>query len=484
MPGSTNPTHPELSSQLSPQGPKRKCGRQDYGRFDNRLFKTAPIGRALLRNVRVEVELQFAKSKWGFLRGYTPSGILFVNVNIHQQADCKLDWARVRIVLRDKEPDLSSTYPAQITHFFGPKHLTGPEVVEHKESDVQLQPSVQFMGTGVSGLGGSFRKKVEKVHHWVIRGERDSEPATGILGLHCYNKLQWDITENKLKDHRGSKVCTAFAFTHSGHEMLMDVIVEGRLSSKTDRFLEGARKLKFQPDARRKPGQISTTLIGVYSGERPPLDMLAERLEDDMSLANHISQPAKMPKPQQLSFRQKPAGHVPETRATLTSTEERPQEATSAPQQPQPLPESAITTGPTRDVKPLDPTAQRLFCAGQSLLRSPRDLILEEMFDHWDEANISSRSLSPTLVDGGRANETLKDELPEESDSFHSLADMEDKGKTETGPPHPLPSKPESVRMEENGLFEGRIIITERHLSILGAFAIGAVISYIMGMLK
>ncbi|KAL8288311.1 hypothetical protein RB597_000426 [Gaeumannomyces tritici] len=472
MLGVANPTYPELSSP----GPKRKYGRQDYGRFDNICFDSASIGGSLLGKVNVDVGLRFAKSKWGFFRGCTPGGILYIDIDIQQQADCKIDQATVKIVLRDKESGVVSKYPTQVTPFFGPKHLTGTERLEHKESSFQLQPSVQFMGTGLSGLGGSSSAKADKVYHWDIRGQRtNSKAAAGILGLH-YDTLEWKMIENKLEGRSGNKICTAFAFTHSGHEILMDVIVEGKLSSKTDRLREGVKRLKFRPNAGRKPGQISTTLIGVYSGERPQLDMLAAGLEHDMVRENYISQPVMMPKPQQSSFRQEPAGRPPETQGALTSADERAQQATPVLQQPQPLPESG-------SIKLLDPTVQRLLCAGQSLIRSPRDMIFEEMSDQWDEADTPSRSLSPTVVDSGRVNEILKDELPEDTESFHSFVTVEDKEKPEGGLPRPLASKPESRMVLRSRLLEDRII-TENQLSILGAFAIGAVISYIMAMLR
>lgn len=470
--GPTNKIHPELSWQA----PKRKYGRQDYSRFDNICFESASIGGASLGKVDIDVELRFAKSKWGFLHGHTPAGILFVDVDIHQRANCKLEWARVKVVLRDKEPNMPSKYPTQMTHFFGPKHLTGTESLEHKESNLQFQPSAEFMGTGVSGLGASFSSKVEKVHRWDIRGQRIlCRPAAGILGLH-YNALEWEMTENKLESRRGNRICTAFAFTHSGNEILMDVIVEGRLSSKMDRLCGKAKKLKFRPDAGRKPGQISTTLIGVFSGERPSLDMLAAGLENAMLLENLVSQPAEIPKPQQSTFHSGIAEPSPNTSAMSASAEELEKGEVLESQQPQLLPESVLAGSPPGNPQQLDPIVQRLLCAGQSLARSPGELLLEEWSRAWDEDEAPSRSLSPTLVEGGKAAEALKDELTKEPDPLRQSLVVDDRERT---PPHHPTSKVEPIGAPKDGLPKGRLV-SKDHLNILGAFVVGLAISYIV----
>lgn len=113
--------------------------------------------------------------------------------------------------------------------------------------------------------------------------------------------LQWTVSENELESARNNTIHVAFTFEHGGQPFHIYAKVEGTLRSKRDCSLTGLRHLRFGP-RRDRPGDVSTTYIGTYSGYRMPLDELAKGPDLAMQERNWRSKPSEIPAPQHATF--------------------------------------------------------------------------------------------------------------------------------------------------------------------------------------
>lgn len=316
-----------------------------------------------------------------------------------QKPDCKITSATVTVTVRDRKEAGPATFPSQMTDFYGPKSLVGSQRAEQKQIHASFEPSISALGNTVSGMGKSFETSFQLSHRWNFHGSMSADDA-GI-----YRSIVWDLGENKLESGQNGTVHTAFTVMHGGEAFLMDVKVQGKLESIGDRLRQVGRKLKFRPDGRR-PGQISTTLIGAYDGEKPGLDMLAAGLEQAMVLENCIRRPVELPDPQRAVFHEL----RPET-ASLRSQASGGSYPSPAQSEPPSLGAPSPSAGSANLQAPLalEPgdhieLRNRLLCSAESLMRPQRDLIRESIWGLPEvlvdsEARAGSRrSSSPTLV--------------------------------------------------------------------------------------
>ncbi|KAH8891713.1 hypothetical protein GQ53DRAFT_593292, partial [Thozetella sp. PMI_491] len=293
----------------------RKFGRFDFNRFDHCTSGQASVGGASFGKVDVDCKLLFKKSKWGVLEGDRPAGIIYMDLDFHQPEGYQLVWVTVQVTLDDWGPldhsqlpqegtDLAlnpwrAHYPVQMTQWFGPQHIVGPERVVRKTERVDLKPSVQVAGIGAGGLGKQYQTSFEVPYRWTFSGHLvrpDSKPP----GVNHYRKLEWTLKENDLEPGQANKIHTAFAFEHGGQPFLMKVLVKGGLK-KLHHRLSHKVKSKFGPRP-NKDEDTPTTLVNSYYGRRRPLDALAHGLRQAMEMENYERRPLELPKPQRATY--------------------------------------------------------------------------------------------------------------------------------------------------------------------------------------
>ncbi|KAL8365464.1 hypothetical protein RB595_004329 [Gaeumannomyces hyphopodioides] len=387
QPRTLEATEPSASlpyPNLMKQGPwNRKAGSHDYERFDHRCAGSYSAGGANLGDVKIDCKFLFRKSKWGTIsHRKIAAGVIYMDLVFQQKPDCKITSATVTVTLRDRKEAKPAAFPSQMTDFYGPKSLVGSQRAEQKQIHTSLQPNISVMGNTVSGMGKSFETSFQLCHRWNFHGSMSADDS-GI-----YRSIGWDLSENKLESGQNGTVHTAFTVTHGGQGFLMDVKIQGKLERMGDRLRQIGRKLKFRPDGRR-PGQISTTLIGAYKGEKPGLDMLAAGLEQAMVLENSIKRPVELPDPQQAVFREL----RPEIPSFLSQASEV---SCRSPAQPGHM---------GLEINDHIELRNRLLSSAESLMRPQVDLVRESLWEN-PEASIPSteparsrRSSSPTLVD-------------------------------------------------------------------------------------
>lgn len=302
-PASLDRTYPELkTADLD-----RKRGTYSYHRFDDRIRGPASIGGAAFGKVQVDLKWNFRQSQWGCIDGDKPAGILYLDIGLHQQVDYKLMSIIVEVTLEDIPledgggPD--DDVPVQMTDWFGPKQIFGREHVQYITKDSKFQPSFEGFGFGIGGVGKSSQSETLVRSRWEFAGrlKRPDRTKTRTVGGTHYKTLQWTVSENELESARNNTIHVAFTFEHGGQPFHMHAKVEGTLRSKRDRFMNGLRDLKFRP-RRDRPGDVSTTYIGTYTGHRKPLDKLAKGLDLAMQERNWRSRPTEIPEPQQATF--------------------------------------------------------------------------------------------------------------------------------------------------------------------------------------
>lgn len=441
------PSHPELSTQGAWDS---KSKRHDYDRFDDQSMDGASIGGAMIGKVDVDCKFRFKKSKWGYLNGKTPAAIIYLDLDFNQPVDCRLVWAKVRVVLREFKEDPSSPSapasaksqtqalqtqqqcPAQMTEYFGPKDMVRAERIEHREDKLSMQPEFEAAGFGLGGVGPVFNKSYELSHRWnftgrLVNSHKKTTRAASPGGSSLYRTLEWSVTENCLESGQGNCIHTAFTFLHDGGELLMDVSVEGKLESKSERVKAAIGKLNFGSSERR-PGDTATTRVGKYRGERAPLISQARILEGSMVWENCEKRPIQLGGPRDAAdlFQSHyptpshPNASVPGPSQTLPAQ----QQATGGPSfllnsasplaapqhhyhQHTHLPEFPSQTAANEQ---LEASLRELFAAAQTLLaKPPRESIRGRVgrvtrVTEESPSTSTRRSISPTLV-GERTRE-------------------------------------------------------------------------------
>ncbi|TLD33392.1 hypothetical protein PspLS_01576 [Pyricularia sp. CBS 133598] len=297
------PTRPELSKGTW----SKRYGRYDFERFDHVNHKDALVGGASIGNVQVDCNLLFAESQWGVLEE-ADAGIVYIDFHIQQPTNYRLDWAKIEITLQDLG-DAADGLPAQITPYYGPRRVVGPESTKTKLERVNVEPKLEIMGAG-GGLGGKeFETMFEVPCRWEFTGNRVCRDGKGkkvFTGLH--RTLEWTLKENELDPGQQNLVKTAFAFARQGEAFLMKIKVRGGLKGTMNRI-----KAKFSHKRGSKDG-ISTTRIGPHLGPKTSLDSVANDLDKVMEMKNQQLTALELPRPQPATFWQ-----VSDPQATATS---------------------------------------------------------------------------------------------------------------------------------------------------------------------
>lgn len=261
-----------------------KYGRQDYSRFDNIASSHMRAGRGSIGKVEVDCRFLFKESQWGVIgESKNPAGILFLDLDLRQPPDCKLESATVTVTLEaeDKEEDgiqHRSACPVKFTDHYGPKSLVGEPSREQNRKVKRRTPEMQVMGYGAGGLGVDKEKIVQRCSRWKFSGHLCSSK-----GNVWYNRLQWDLEENPLERQptHSNLIHTAFALEHNATRFYMTVHVSGKLARLSDRL-----RLKFR--SKEEENQDIVTKIEWRDGyeSRLRLDAIAKSLHPAMQLQN------------------------------------------------------------------------------------------------------------------------------------------------------------------------------------------------------
>lgn len=240
-----------------------------------------------------------------------------MELRFDQPSDCTLNSATIQLTLDEDDPGLelyrandsqapASKCPVLITDYYGPGQIVGiPKRVLVREK-LKIEPSINVAGNGGSLGGMKTEKQFVHESRWTFRSH--TVPDNGPLEqIGAHRILKWEMTENDIEKWpiHSNKVYTAFAYEHSGQPFLMKVEISGKLKQRTDRLKVniGNTLKKFGPRARKR-ADISSTLVGAYSGPRRPLDELAKGLASAMDMANSLSPPHVVPDTQTASFQQ------------------------------------------------------------------------------------------------------------------------------------------------------------------------------------
>ena len=277
----SQPTPPVLLSKA-----RSKYGPQDYTRYDHITSSHMRAGRGSIGKVEVDCRFLFKQSHWGVIgEAKHPAGILFMDLDLRQPPDCKLQSATVTVTLEENDGveaniERRSRCPVKFTTYYGPQSLRGEQSHEQTKTAKKCTPEVQVMGYGVGGLGVDKEKIVQTASRWAFSGHMGSSK-----GNMWYNQLRWELKENPLERQptHSHLIHTAFALEHNATRFYMTVHVSGKLTRLSDK-LRG--RLKFR--SKEEEHQDIVTKIewrdGYASAVR--LDAIAQDLDPAMQLQN------------------------------------------------------------------------------------------------------------------------------------------------------------------------------------------------------
>lgn len=246
--------------------------------------------------VGVDIRFLFRKSEWGTLGTVeNPAGIIYMQLDFHQPSDCVLESATIQVTLDEDDPSLrpylkddlpGSECPILITDYYGPGQIVGPSKTMSVYKSVSFEPQVSVADIGLSLGHMSKDTSFKHESRWIFQSHTvpDDQARVRKWG---HRILKWEMTENDIEKYpiHSNKVLTAFAYEHNGQPFLMKVKVSGKLRHWSDQLKYQTRK-SFRPRA-RKQEDVSTTLVGAYTGYRRPLDQDAQGLSKAMEIQNY-----------------------------------------------------------------------------------------------------------------------------------------------------------------------------------------------------
>ncbi|KAK4152264.1 hypothetical protein C8A00DRAFT_44661 [Chaetomidium leptoderma] len=291
-------TRPVLMSKI-----RVPYGRCDYKRFDNIASSHMRAGRGSIGKVEVDCRFLFTKSHWGVVgENKNPAGILYLDLDLRQPPDCKLESATVTVTLEEEDGEEDriehlSGCPVKFTDHYGPKSLRGEQSYEQTRKVKRRTPEVQLLGYGAGGLGVDKEKMVQTASRWKFSGHICSSK-----GNLWYNKLQWDLQENPLERQptHNNLIHTAFALEHNATRFYMTVHVSGKLARFSDKLIS---RFKFR-SKEEKNEEIVTKIEwrdGYSSSLR--LDPIAQDLHPAMQHQNMSQVPIELPSALPAKFR-------------------------------------------------------------------------------------------------------------------------------------------------------------------------------------
>jgi hypothetical protein len=252
--------------------------------------------------VDVDCRLRLSKSQWGVIgKNKNPGGIIYLDLNFDQPADCKLSSASVSVTLEEHRVLKENALFA--TDQFGPKRLTGELHEVPVTKNYRFTPHVDVLGAGAGGVGIDASKQKVLSSRWSFTGQllfaEDKDDATREK---VYRRLKWELAENKLESRvlHSNLFHAGFTFEHERQPFYLKIEIEGKLRRTKDRIMN---RLKFPPDSQKKDG-VSWTLIdpGVPGKSTRRLDALADGLSKAMEMENLQDIPMQIPEALPASF--------------------------------------------------------------------------------------------------------------------------------------------------------------------------------------
>ncbi|CCC06259.1 hypothetical protein SMACR_00476 [Sordaria macrospora] len=291
------PTRPELLVKT------QRYGRCDYEKFDDSISSIVRAGQGSIGKVKVDCRFLLTKSQWGYMGSNPglrkcPAGIIYLDLDIDQPRDCRLESATFTVTLEEEYDDTDVVspnlpiFPVTMTDYYGPKQIRGVERTRQIRRKKQVIPEVNILGHGMGGLGVETERKMDEAGRWAFSGHLDSSN-----GGHIYNRLVWRLDENSLEQQSLHKptIHTAFALQHNAKGFTMTVDVSGRLDAWTDRFkTKVKRKFGGSKAKARDTASINFQWSQGYTSSSW-LDENARSLPHAMEYENMLSIPIEMP---------------------------------------------------------------------------------------------------------------------------------------------------------------------------------------------
>ncbi|KAJ0346566.1 hypothetical protein KNSL1_007295 [Colletotrichum chrysophilum] len=256
------------------------------------------------------------------------TGIVYIDISFKQPPEHMLSNANILITLNEDVPvpngrfsrrkpiqtSLDSEHAVQVTEYFGPHAIYGPQGVSLETNERAFQPTIG--AGGMIELGGmGTRRNVTRQYFdsWIFKGTQ--KRAKDGIGLRC---LEWELTENDTENKplHNHVFYTAFAFEHSGRPVNMCVEIEGRLKSTTQR---GKQRFRIRSRSGDKDNVMVTQidLSTARNDFNEKLDQLAFGLNMDMQRINLEAIPVEMPEPTQATFEQIASDALPDADETI-----------------------------------------------------------------------------------------------------------------------------------------------------------------------
>ncbi|KAK2049293.1 hypothetical protein LZ31DRAFT_549615 [Colletotrichum somersetense] len=296
----------------------RRFGRSDFERFN----EEAAVGSHLLLGsnsigkVEIECKYRWRKARWGVLGpDQNPAGIVYIDISLKQPPEHTLSNANILVTLSEDAPasygrfsrrrpvqtSLDSEHAVQVTEYFGPHAICGPQGMSLETNERTFRPTIGAGGlVELGGMGTHHSVTRQYVDSWTFKGTQ--KRAKGGIGLRC---LEWELTENDTdrKPLHNHVFYTAFAFEHSGRPVNICVEIGGRLKSKTK---QGKQRFFRFCSRSGDTNNVMVTQVDLSTARndfREKLDQLAFGLNMDMQRINLEAIPVEMPDPTQATFR-------------------------------------------------------------------------------------------------------------------------------------------------------------------------------------
>ncbi|KAI3537091.1 hypothetical protein CSPX01_10389 [Colletotrichum filicis] len=297
----------------------RRCGRQDFERFNQELARGSHlcVGSGAVGKVEIECKYHWRKAQWGVLGpNRHPAGIVYIDMTINHAPGHILSNASVLITLSEQDASvleagrrrtprhvrtsLESDYAVQLTEFFGPQSLTGPKIVTSEVKEKAFEPT---LGAGgffeIGGMGTRHSVTRELVDSWTFKGTvKRAKNGEG------FRSLEWELNESEIDNNTFRKHIfhTGFAFEHSGRPITMCVEVEGRLKSKMRQSKHKLLRFCSRSGDTDKSTTTEIDLSSAISVCKKQLDSIAHGLNMAMQKENHDTTPVEMPPPMPATF--------------------------------------------------------------------------------------------------------------------------------------------------------------------------------------
>ncbi|KAI1326285.1 hypothetical protein F5Y16DRAFT_400502 [Xylariaceae sp. FL0255] len=278
------------------QSGTRRCGKYDFGRFQNVRDSGFFLGSGLIGEMTVGCKFVLSKSKWGVLGAQSdPAGVVYLEITFTEPSGCQLQGATVTLTLDEYNSDLLEQFrsdtttddnilPVQIcTH--GPGNFQGPPSRTNDHRKKKFMPAIGAGGYQLDGMGYEKDRDMILQSEWRFSSQTDADPSDS---SGTQTKIIWDLNENELDKYsrHPNKIHTAFAFKHDGQPFLMQVDVSGTLRSKASNLKYSAKKsfqkLRFKP--RNQAG--ATTLVN-FKGRKNPYKTSLDELADNIPRHMH-----------------------------------------------------------------------------------------------------------------------------------------------------------------------------------------------------